>query len=372
MSEKKLVVYRELQKYLDTMPVGFPAAKSGLELRILQFIFTPEEAKLATKLKYQTEPLKKIYRRVKKSGISLEELEQKLDNMYKKGGIYFGKRIEGDKEIKYYACAPFAIGFYENQLNRMTKEFTKDAREYLETVFVKDEYNKTGIPQLRTIPIEKSIDYEHAISSYDEFRSVIDNIGEPIVVSECICRKGMALLGHPCEKTNLRESCFTFRAAAKVRIEKGIGREITKEEALEILKKNEEDGLVLQPTNSQRPFVMCTCCGCCCDLLISQKKLVEPAQFFATNFYAEVDRDLCEGCGTCEERCNMDAVHIEDNIAQVDKTWCIGCGVCVPTCEAEAIKLHKKEVEIVPPKNTVATYTAIMDRKAELARAEKN
>ena len=63
----------------------------------------------------------------------------------------------------------------------MTKEFTKDAREYLETVFVKDEYNKTGIPQLRTIPIEQSIDYEHAISSYDEFRSVIDNIGEPIV-----------------------------------------------------------------------------------------------------------------------------------------------------------------------------------------------
>jgi len=295
MNEKDLDVYRELQKHLDTMPVGFPATKSGLELRVLQFIFTPEEAQLATKLKYQPEPLKKICRRVKKTGISMEELEQKLDIMYKKGAINFGKRIEGDEEIKYYGCAPFAIGFYEFQLNRMTKEFTKDAREYIKTVFVKDEYNKTGIPQLRTIPIEQSIDYELYISSYDEFRSVIENIGEPIAVSECICRKGMALLGHPCEKTNLHESCFTFRTAAKVRIDQDLAREITKEEALEILKKNEEDGLVLQPSNSQRPFVMCTCCGCCCDLLISQKKLVEPAQFFATNFYAEVDPDLCEG-----------------------------------------------------------------------------
>jgi electron transport complex protein RnfB len=50
---------------------------------------------------------------------------------------------------------------------------------------------------------------------------------------------------------------------------------------------------------------------------------------------------------------------------------CIGCGVCVPTCPQDAIKLRKKEEEIVPPKNTAATYMAIMDKKAELARMEK-
>jgi ferredoxin len=155
-------------------------------------------------------------------------------------------------------------------------------------------------------------------------------------------------------------------------ISKGFAREITKEEAFNILKKAEEDGLVLQPGNSQRPFAMCTCCGCCCGLLSNQNKLIDPAKFFATNFYAEVDPDLCVGCGICEERCNMDAILIEDDVSQVDKNRCIGCGVCVPTCTAEAIKLLKKEEEIVPPKNTAATYRAIMDKKAELARVDKS
>ena len=68
----------------------------------------------------------------------------------------------------------------------------------------------------------------------------------------------------------------------------------------------------------------------------------------------------------------MDAVHVEDSIAHVDKMRCIGCGVCVPTCTSEAIQLRKKEEEILPPKNTKAAYMAIMDKKAELARAEKN
>jgi Fe-S-cluster-containing hydrogenase component 2 len=67
----------------------------------------------------------------------------------------------------------------------------------------------------------------------------------------------------------------------------------------------------------------------------------------------------------------MDAVHIEDNIAQVDKMQCIGCGVCVPTCTSEAIRLYKKDIEILPPKNTFETYMTIMDKKAEKARAVK-
>ena len=121
-----------------------------------------------------------------------------------------------------------------------------------------------------------------------------------------------------------------------------------------------------------RPMCICCCCGCCCELLVSQNKLPEPAQFFATNYLAEVDEDLCIGCGTCEERCNMDAVHVEDAIAHVDKTRCIGCGVCVPTCTSEALQLHKKEEEVIPPRNTKETYMAIMDKKAELARTEKS
>jgi len=367
MTEGKLDIYRELQKHLDKMPIGYPATESGVEIRILKHLFSPEQAELALYLKYQPLPLEKIYRKAKKIGINIEELEKKLDEMYNEGLINYGK---SGKE-KFYANAPLAIGMYEYQLNSLTEDFVKDIYQYFEESFI-EEYNKSGIPQLRTIPIEQSLAPEQTISTYDDLRSMIENIGEPIAVAECICRQAKDLISDPCKKTDLRHICFSFRRAGETYIERGFAKEISKEEALNLLEKAEEDGLVLQPGNSMRPMCICCCCDCCCELLVSQNRLPEPAQFFATNYVAEVDEDLCIGCGTCEERCNMDAVHVEDAISHVDKTRCIGCGVCVPTCTSEAIKLYKKEEEIIPPKNTAATYMTIMDKKAELARAEKS
>ena len=371
MNNENNNIYRELQKHLDKLPIGFPATESGVELRILKKLFTPKQAELALKLGFQPLPLKKIYRKVKNSGITIEQLEHELDKMEEEGLIHFGSTKEGDETIKYYANAPLVIGFYEFQLNRLTKDLYNEVMLYFEEAFL-FEFNRTNIPQLRVIPVEESIDYEQKISTYDELRTMIENIGEPISVQECICRQAKDLVGDPCKKTDLRESCFAFRSFAKTYIKKGLGREISKEEALKILRKAEEDGLVIQPGNSQRPMAICTCCGCCCGILTNQKRLSEPAQFFATNYYAEVDEDLCVGCGICEDRCNMDAIHIEDNISNVNKARCIGCGICVPTCTSEAIQLFKKETEIIPPINSKATYMAIMDKKAELARAEKN
>jgi Na+-translocating ferredoxin:NAD+ oxidoreductase subunit B len=369
MNESSVEIYKKLREHLDKLPVGFPETESGIEMRILKYLFTPDQAEIALRLSFYPDNLKKLQRKLKK--YSMEELEKRLDEMYFDGLINRGVRNENGKEVKYYTLAALAIGMYEYQLNRLTPEFFKDVEDYFDEGFL-DEFNKTGIPQLRTIPIEQTVEHEQAIATYDDLKKVIETIGGPIAVAECICRKGTDMLGEPCKKTELRESCFSFRTAAKVYIEKGLGREISKEEALEILEKAQEDGLVLQPGNSQRPMNICTCCGCCCGVLSHQNKLEEPARFFATNYYAKVDPEECIGCGICEERCNMNAVHVEDDIAVVNLARCIGCGACVPACTSEAIKLYKKEDEITPPKNTVETYLAIMDKKAELARAEKN
>jgi electron transport complex protein RnfB len=368
MNESSEEIYKKLREHLDKLPIGFPETESGIEMRILKHLFTPEQAEIALRLGFYPDSLKKLQRKLKK--YSMEELEKRLDEMYFDGLINRGVRSENGIEVKYYTLAPLAIGMYEYQLKKLTPEFFKDVEDYFDEGFL-DEFNKTGIPQLRTIPIEQTVEHEQAIATYDDLKKVIETIGGPIAVAECICRKGTDMLGEPCKKTELRESCFSFRTAAKVYIEKGLGREISKEEALEILEKAQEDGLVLQPGNSQHPMNLCTCCGCCCGVLSHQSKLEEPAQFFATNYYAKVDPEECIGCGNCEERCNMNAVHVEDAVAVVNLARCIGCGVCVPTCTSEAIKLYKKEEEIIPPKNTVETYLSIMDKKAELARAEK-
>jgi ferredoxin len=372
MEQENIEIYRKLQKHLDKMPVGYPATESGIEIKILKHLFTPEQVKISLKLNFMADPLPKIYRKLKKSGFSIEELEKKLDEMYFNGLINRGIVNEGEAETKYYGSAPYVIGFFEYQLNRLTPEFFRDSHQYTSEHFFKEEYNKTGVPQLRVIPLEQTVDFEQSIAQYDDLKTIIDTVGEPISVMECICRKGADLIGEPCKKTELIESCFAFRGGAKSLIEKGLAREISKEEALKLLGKAEEDGLVLQPGNSQKPMNICTCCGCCCGVLSSQKQIPELSQFFATNYYAEVDPELCIGCGICEDRCNLDAINIEDDISEVNKARCIGCGVCVPTCTSEAITLIKKDEETLPPKNTMETYTKIMNKKAELARAAKN
>jgi electron transport complex protein RnfB len=370
MSRQDKDMYRALQEHLDKMPVGFPATESGIELKILKHLFTEEDAEIALKLNYIPVPLSKIYKKFKKTGVSEKELEQKLDGMYQKGLINHGKRIENGEEVKYYANAPLVIGMFEYQLNNLTKEFVLDIKQYFEEAFF-EEYNKPGVPQLRTIPLEHSISQEQGIATYDDLKSLIENSKGPIALAECICRKATDLLEDPCKKTDLRETCFSFGGAADFYIEKGLGREIKKEEALEVLKKVEDAGLVLQPGNSQRPMNICCCCGCCCEVLVNQKRLAEPARLFATNFYAEVNQDDCIGCGTCVERCNMDAIVLDDAIARVLTERCIGCGACVPTCTSEAIRLIRKAEDVIPPLSTRDTYLAIMDKKAELARTAK-
>ena len=82
MEQENIDYYREFQKHLDKMPVGYPTTESGIEIKILKHIFTPEQAKIALKLNFMADPLKKIYRRLKNNYFSLEELEKKLDEMY--------------------------------------------------------------------------------------------------------------------------------------------------------------------------------------------------------------------------------------------------------------------------------------------------
>jgi len=370
MKQKNDDQYRELQQHLDKMPVGFPPTESGIEIKLLKHLFTPKQVQIALQLKFIGEPVKNIYRRLKKKDFiaSKEDLEKKLDEMYFKGLIY--RVSKKNTDTNFYASAPFVIGMYEFQLNSLTPEFYKNSEKYLNEVYVREEYNKTGIPQLRVVPLDQVVENENLVYNYDNIEQIIENIGEPIAVMDCICRKGTDLIGNPCKKTDLRETCLTFRRGAVSFIEKGLAREITKEEALKLVEEAKEDGLVLQPGNSISPMSMCICCGCCCGVLVAQKELPGLSRFFATNFYAEVDQYLCEGCGICEGRCNLGAVHVVENLAQVDREKCIGCGVCVPKCSSGAMNLLSKEVETVPPKDTLTTYTTIMKRKAEIARVE--
>jgi electron transport complex protein RnfB len=354
-------LYHALQTHLDKLPIGFPSTKSGVEIRILKHLFTPEEARLALQLSMMPEPLDQIYGRFDKSKIARDELERALDRMAEKGAIASMKIADR----KQYCLITFAVGMFELQVDRLTEDFAKDAKLYLEGEFG-DEMYRTKIPQLRTVPVQKSIAVpeKFSVSSYDDIRNIIENVGGQIAVINCICRQTRSAVGESCTKTDLRETCMVFRGAAESVVKRGIGRSLTKDEALALLDRAQEAGLVLQPENTQHPSYVCCCCGDCCGILTTVKRFPHPAELYASNYYAEIDPELCTGCGMCVQLCQLDAIAIPDEVAVVDLGRCIGCGNCVACCEFDASQLRKKEAETVPPRNKTDLYTKIMIKKA--------
>jgi electron transport complex protein RnfB len=126
-------------------------------------------------------------------------------------------------------------------------------------------------------------------------------------------------------------------------------------------------GLVLQPGNQQKSMNICMCCGCCCGVLKNLKTLDKPAQAVHTNYYAQVDGDLCTACEACVERCQMDAITVDD-MARVNLDRCIGCGLCVTDCPTEAMLLIQKAADnqYIPPKNVFETYMNIAQERGIL------
>ncbi len=359
--EKSEHVYTKLQRHLDSQAVGFPATKSGSEIRILKHIFTPIEAEIATCLTYKFEPLETVFKRAGHIVESPEKLADLLDCIEEKGGIEL-KIKEGEK---LYCNAPLVVGMYEYQVGKLTPEFIKDFNEYTSDKKFGVELLSTKLPQMRTIPIAESIQTQHNVSTFDEVAALLQQAEAPFAIFECICRQKKSLAGEPCQVTDRKETCFAAGNMAQSILRNGLGREITLDESISILEQNQKQGLVLQPSNTEKAEFICSCCGCCCGMLAMQKKLPKPVDFWASNFYAVIDTDTCNGCGICEKRCQVGAVSVSEKKqpAVVDLNRCIGCGVCIPTCPTKAISLQRKPAETRPPQTREELYDIIMANK---------
>lgn len=354
-------IYARLQKHLDDQAVGFPATRSRAEIKILKHIFTPQEAEVTSYLTYKPEPIQTIFARVGHLVATPEELAGLLDRIHRKGGI----EAKIKNGLMHFCCAPLVVGMYEFQLGRLTPEFIKDFNEYTASKKFAIEFLSTKLPQMRTIPVSKSILPQHNVSTFDEVTSLLHQAEGPFVIIECICRKKKEMEGHACNVTDRKETCLAVGSVARMASQSGNGREITREEALAIMAQNQKQGLVLQPSNTAKIDFICSCCGCCCGMLAVHKILPRPLDFWASNFLAKVDANKCDACGACEKRCQVGAVAVSDpkKHAIVDPERCLGCGVCVTTCPTQAITLTKKPTEVRPPQTREDLYDIIMANK---------
>jgi NAD-dependent dihydropyrimidine dehydrogenase PreA subunit len=364
--QKQEAIYRLLQRHLDKQSVGFPATQSGADIRFLKTMFTPDEARVALKLSYQPTPHNQVIAGAA-GDFSAEETVTLLESAFKKGAI--GWKLKDG--VPHWYVMPVVIGMYEAQDGNPSRGFLAVAGAYMQTMAYGKSFLSVKPSQMRTIPIRKSVTVEHHIAAYDEIRSLVAASGGPFVVLNCICREAQRIQGKPCKQTSRLETCLGMGDMAAMTLRRNHGRKIFADEALAILRQNENEGLVLQPANEQKAEFVCSCCGCCCGMLRVQKMLPHPVHFWTSNFHASVKADSCIRCGVCVKRCQVNALELKEPSggAHINLNKCIGCGLCVPVCPKKAISLIKKMRETVPPKNEEELFDTIKaNRKDGLAQ----
>jgi NAD-dependent dihydropyrimidine dehydrogenase PreA subunit len=280
--------------------------------------------------------------------------------MEKKGLIY---GIHTPGKPPRYMAQQFVIGIWEFQVNNLDPEFVRDFEEYRPALLDPDTWKK--VPQLRTIPVGEAVDAQLEVLAYEKAEDLVQ-AQDRFAVAPCICRQEMRLVGEGCDKP--LETCLSFGLAADFYQRNGLGRAITREEALGILKQAETAGLVLSPGNAKEALFICACCGCCCGVLRTVKLYPNPASLVSSAFVAQVNLDTCQGCGTCTGRCQMEAVWLDDGKVVLDTDRCIGCGLCVTTCPTDSLSLRRKPEAAQPhvPKDVVDTSIKLGQARGKL------
>jgi electron transport complex protein RnfB len=214
------------------------------------------------------------------------------------------------------------------------------------------------VPFARVITVEQEIPRGVEVYPYDLVSHYIEN-AKHFAVSICYCRHHGELVGRPCDKP--KDVCMSFGPGAKFVIDRGFGRSISKEEAMKLLKRSEEAGLVHCSNNTSKYIdFICNCCTCHCGVLQSVKNAASPSMAATSSFIASIKEEDCSGCGDCVEMCPMDALVMDGDVATIDLKRCIGCGLCVSVCPTESLSLEMREGAPVPPRDRHELNVAMM------------
>ncbi len=328
--------YQRLARRLDEFPEGFPATESGVELRILAKLFTPEEAALAADLGIAPVAIAQLATRL---GAEPRALRQQLKGMARRG-LITGGRAEGGFG---YALLPFVVGIYEMQGATIDAELAQLFEAYYHEAF--GQTAAVQPPVHRVIPIGESVRVDMDIAPYESAVAIVER-ARAWGVTDCVCRKQKALIGEPCQHP--LDVCMIFSESPGAFGDPAGGaadapvRPLSREQALATLHRAADAGLVHSVSNTREGlWYICNCCTCACGILRGMSDLGLQNVVAPSTFVNRADSDLCIACGACIERCPFGALTLGDTI-HVDALRCVGCGVCIPICPVGALRLEQR------------------------------
>ena len=322
-------LYDKLRELLDTHPVGCPYSPEII--KILKILFTEDEVKIAVGLGFRPFTIDEISQR---TGVEPKEAHDHLESLANKGLVF----ARDKKGTMGYALLN-SIQMFENPYRKgvhdeTIKSLTPLWKKYRETSLPILGCEETAIT--RVIPIQKNIQTEAEVLSYEKVYQLIDN-ANVMGISHCACRE----LQQKCDSP--RESCMIFVATCTYLVERGFGRYLSKDEMKQKLIEYDGLGLVRQVNNTaDRLEFICHCCSCCCEFLSALNDYNNPRAFTRSAFLPVRDVEKCAGCGICaDERCPVEAIEMIDKKPVLKIERCIGCGLCSTGCPEDAISMER-------------------------------
>jgi ferredoxin len=309
--------------------------------KVLKRLMDKEEAEIAASLPCSTAEL------AQKVGKEEEKVNGILSRLFGKGVVFMtskGYRFARDIFQLHDATATDARldGVWGRELLDLWEDFCQSEwyADWAKTV------ETWKMPLWRVVPARKAISEGTRLLPSEGVEAILDKATR-FALAHCSCRR----ISGKCDFPD--DVCLQVNRGAEYAIARGTGKELTRDEALEVMDVAEKAGLIHSVfNNSEVASVICNCCTDCCIFYYPLSKYgVLEKGVARSRFQAEVDKAICKGCQTCVERCPFEAVEMvkipgERKLkAEINPEECFGCGVCAVGCESKAIKL----IEVRPP-----------------------
>ena len=345
-------VYNKLADALNARSMTYPSIPCDEFYAFARELFTPEQAEIASIMPLDPVTAEDLAANIK--GADATQLRKQLEEMADKGLV----RIKESNGKRLYEFMPLVPGiielqFIHGQVDERTKRLAQLLRSYARAL---KNLMMTSPPPTpasidtaatRKVSVEEEIHELATILPYDEVMKLIDKT-EYIAAGTCVCRHQGDLLDRPCDKPK-ENVCMIFGPSAQFATSHGFVRLLSKDEARQRIDEAEKAGLVHNYANSHDRYIdlLCNCCGCHCLILRGAKRAPVPSQAVIADWVITIENDACVGCGACIDRCWMDALKMDGDLAVRDANRCIGCGICRYVCPTDAMKLVRRETATV-------------------------
>lgn len=350
-------VYKDLLEVMKSRRGSYAGMDIPEFYELVEELFTPEEAEVNNALGRKPLPAGEI---AKEIGRDETEIQAILETMADKGLCKTYMEDDGRR----YQGVPFIPGIFEYQFmggktTERHKKIAKLIHAYEQAYDTAAGETEMTFPTSRVIVVDRAIDAGNTIHTYDQVANYIDKY-DTVAVGTCYCRHAAQLRGEDVHGMPL-DVCMWFGNMAEYAIERLGVRQMSKQEALDVLKTSEEAGLIHMSRNTTEDIeFICNCDRWHCGTVQTVLKQPKPAMFFNSGYQPQFDPDLCAACETCIERCPPEALTLgDDDVPTVDLDRCFGCAVCATGCPSDAIIMEAKPDFPIPPKDTKELVASI-------------